>query len=138
VRGRDVLDDLARRVEQDFRLVFPDARASFVDEGVKVELPGHGWAFASVWVDPMDELTTAEAEELVASTADDLFENGWPDAMTEPWPTCPRHPDHLFDHPGRPRDRQLVLRSGRVGRRRRRGSSPTPDLAPKCCRTTLV
>ena len=57
------------------------------------------------WFETGDELSSPEAENLLASVVFDVADNLWPDELTDPWPLCPRHHDHPL---------QVKLRHGRA------------------------
>lgn len=99
VVSHPALDPLGARLEADLRTRFPEIQVVFEvdDEGTweaVVTDAGSGWGRASTWFESGDVLSADEAEDLLASVGLEVADNLWPDELTDPWPVCPRHPDH--------------------------------------------
>lgn len=94
-----VLDPLAARLEADLRLRFPNITVRFAkdEEGVwmcRVEDGVELWGEVGTWFEDDDDLSSAEAERLLAEATFNVADNLWPDELTDPWPRCPGHGDH--------------------------------------------
>ena len=93
MRGDEARAVIARRVEADFSLVFPDVAVVFNDDGqVEVRL-SESWGSAGLIVDLDDELSASDVEKATAWLTEDIADNRWPESEV-PWPLCPSHRDH--------------------------------------------
>jgi hypothetical protein len=63
---------------------------------VSVRDGDYSWGESVGWLglDDEDEYDQLEREELVLRAAQEVGGNLWPDELTQPWPLCPRHPEH--------------------------------------------
>jgi len=94
-----LLHPLAARLEADLRLRFPDITVRFVrdDDGAWECRVADGptlWGETGTWFDDRDDLSSDDAERLLADVTSSVADNLWPDELTDPWPLCPRHGDH--------------------------------------------
>ncbi len=89
------LGSITRRLRDDLRTRFPDIEVEVVEEpGSLAWLVRDGtdlWGVAGTWVDPGDDLSDADVEEVLVSVAEEVADNLWPDELTDPWPPCPAH-----------------------------------------------
>lgn len=98
MNGSDALAEIARRLQADLRTRFPRISVHFTDEdGSPICHVGEGgvpWGSVGTWVDPADELSLPEFEDVLVAIAQDVADNLWPDELVDPWPPCPQNSEH--------------------------------------------
>jgi hypothetical protein len=145
MRMTAVLADSASRLTADLRTRFPRVEVIVTANAggeleISVKDSYHSWGEYAAWLDLPDEddYDDLEREEFVLRTAREVADNLWPDELTEPWPLCPRHPDH----PLSPslvgtraswmcsRDRAIAVPIGTLGDRIDRSKGPLSSSGP--------
>ena len=98
VHGKDVLNEVSRRLARDLGTRFPSIEVRFQKQAgamtCQVSDRGSCWGAVGTWVDPDDDLAAGDIEELLVGIAEDVADNLWPGELTDPWPPCPEHGDH--------------------------------------------
>jgi hypothetical protein len=93
---------IIERLERDLRTRFPTAELRLVQHEddsawIRIDCTDEDWGEAGLgrWFE--SPLTNSEIEVVARDLAVQLADNCWPDECTDPWPTCPAHPDHPLD-----------------------------------------